>query len=75
MKKIIILISIILITSCQKCVECTTETRVRTLSGKLLESKKQNALVFGRKQINYYDKKGTKEIQGEYIIETYTICN
>ena len=73
MKSIIFLL--LLITSCQKCKECTTTTVIKTKTGAFLEKDERKDLVCGRKQINYIDQIHTKEVKGDYIIETYVKCN
>jgi hypothetical protein len=73
MKSIIFLL--LLITSCQKCKECTTTTVIKTKTGAFLEKDERKDLVCGRKQINYIDQTHTKEVKGDYIIEAYVKCN
>jgi hypothetical protein len=73
MKTIIFLL--LLITSCQKCKECTTITVIKTKTGAFLEKDERKDLVCGRKQIDYIDQTYTKEVKGDYIIETHVNCN
>ena len=73
MKSLIILL--VIFTSCQKCKECTTTIVVKTKTGAFLEKSEAKELVCGMKEINYVDKKSTKEKQGEYIIEKHVNCN